>query len=282
MRANSGTDQAVDTLLRAARMTTCDWHIPLDQGLGPATRANPVPADTQRLSRVTTVRALARFESGRTAEALRDLLALMTLGRHLTWHTPGSYRLTGCGAEAMAIDAVAQHLCALSRRQLADLRDQLAHLPAPAALPDTVAVDKELLLSEFRRAGADNSSKSTLFRGFWSVGQSGIAARMDQVARLTALPHDQFPAAWSAYRADVGDNFIGDVTKSYQGMRELDDQLQVRRAMLLAAIEIRLAGPDATPTITDPFTHHPFRHTPPADNGFVVLSDGAPALRVGR
>ncbi len=101
------------------------------------------------------------------------------------------------------------------------------------------------------------------------------------------LPTEQFLKEWEAQVAKMKDNPVfGLLAPALGKCREAEARAHTRRAMLKAAIAIRLDGPSAAKNQIDPYDGKPFQFTP-FDGGFELRSklemkDKPMVLTVGR
>ena len=76
------------------------------------------------LTSLACLRARLRFEAGQNAEAIDDLLAAMTLGRHVSLTTKVSSRvLVGYAIEHRMIETLALYLPKLDAKTIKDLKE---------------------------------------------------------------------------------------------------------------------------------------------------------------
>src|SRR5439155_3890399 len=74
-------EYALQMMHRGATLRHCDWGISYEDGI--YVRLPHLPA-ARVLSALACLRARMRFEEGQSAEAIDDIVAAMTLGRHVS------------------------------------------------------------------------------------------------------------------------------------------------------------------------------------------------------
>ena len=125
-QAVADCEPAIALVHRAARLSFCDWEI--DAGAGANTTIEhyePVRA----LARLMTLSARTHFEKGLAEAGVRDIQAMLALGRHAGSNDLAVSRLMHTAIEAQAILTLARYLPKLSRDELAELRDSLKKMP---------------------------------------------------------------------------------------------------------------------------------------------------------
>src|SRR5262245_16652820 len=100
-------EYALQMLHRGAALTKCDWGIGYEDGV--FLRLPQVNA-ARVLSSFACMRARKRFEEGKHSEAIDDLVAAMTLSRHLSREGGFIPLLVGYQIEARMIETLAEHL----------------------------------------------------------------------------------------------------------------------------------------------------------------------------
>jgi hypothetical protein len=309
-------EYALTMLHQGAALKRCEWGISPEQGInvrlpqGPAARV---------LAALACLRARIRFEEGKTAEAVDDLIDTMTLGRHMTLTGTNIMLLVGFAIEHLATETLAHGLPRLDPGLIKDVKTRLDALPqgmdvAMALETEEVffldwfirivkgAKDKEALVAaldfvnleeEGKPRGTGNKARTFVEECGGSVTTmlrfaDETRAVYKQTGKMLHLPPDQFEKEFASQAANQAGNPIYKVFfPALVNMRRAQARMDVRRALLTAAIAVQVDGPDALKNHPDPVIGGPFEYVAnPA--GFELRSrlksrdDKAVTLTVGR
>jgi hypothetical protein len=124
------SEPALRELHRGAAYARCVWGLTLDDG---PELMLPHLGKARKLARVGLLRTQWNFQQGRPAEAISDLLATMTLGRHASSDSPIMVSLlVSYAMESQAVSVAAGYLDQLGpaeRKQLTEGLDRLPSMP---------------------------------------------------------------------------------------------------------------------------------------------------------
>jgi hypothetical protein len=259
-----------------------------------------------------------RFTEGKSAEAIEDLAAALTLGHHVSLDGSLIGVLVGYSIEARVNETLAAFLPRLDARLLADLKKRLDAVPAgnrPATAirqceENTLdwlirrvkrAKDKESLITLLSFIGlsgdkpGDANEKARAFVEKCGGSAEGIIKLVEEMrpsyalmARILDLPLDEFEKEFnreSRKRANnpVFEEFFPAVAK----VRDAQARAEVRRALFSAALAVARDGRDALRAHPDPIAGGLFEYAP-FEGGFELHSrfkgaDGKPVkLTVGQ
>jgi hypothetical protein len=209
----------------------------------------------------------ARFaqQSGDFSGAIDDLLASMSLARHIGMNRLLVDALVQIGIENRSVELLASMLPSLSRDQLKALAQRLDALPASTT-------GQQLLVAEFdhaqrsirqQQAGFVSVSMVDSMKGFYE----GLGGMID-----TQSPADfakSVDVKMDEYKLNTFAQTAGSTLKRF---RETAALLQVRLAMLRCAIEVQADGDAAVARSHDPFDDGaPFTMTR-TSSGFTLTS----------
>jgi hypothetical protein len=269
-----------------AALPRCDWAIGFEEGIG---QLLPQNDGTLVLSGLACLRARIRFEEGRDAEAVADLLAAMTLARHIS--QDNGYlvsTLVGYRIEERTSQTLATHLPNLNSRMLKDLKARLDGLPPGGNVAVTLRneekcsldwlvrlvkdVDRRIKSGEVKEkvlASVHEDLKQIIEKCGSPADFFKFAEEMRpwyaHMAGKWDVPLDQFDKEWERDQAKYADN---PVFKTYVPaivkVRRSQARADVRRALLAAAIDIELGGraglQDALKSHPDPVVGGPFEY----------------------
>src|SRR5262249_8642285 len=119
-------EYALRMMHRGAALPRCDWGICYDEGIHVRL---PHMAGARMLPSLTCLRARMRFESGQNAEAIDDIVAALTLGRHASQDGVLIAVLAGYSIEHRLSETLALYLPKLSAGMIQDLKTRLDNLP---------------------------------------------------------------------------------------------------------------------------------------------------------
>jgi hypothetical protein len=284
---------ALDVMHRGAKLPRCDWAIGwADEGL-----ANRLPylERARLLSALACLRARLRFENGQNVEATQDILAAMTLGRHVTLDGSLPSILTGYAIERRLGDTLAGYLLRLDARTLKDVDKALNALPAGGSLATGVREEQILESGWYVRKvkeAEDHEAALAVLSELWGSREEGRALLEEcggtsvgvvkyteelrswypQLARLMELPLDQFEqeqerAAIKFAANPMYKRFVPGILRC----RWQKAQADVRRALLSAALAVQLDGRDALKLHPDPVAGGPFEYVS-LEGGFELRS----------
>jgi hypothetical protein len=272
---------ALDMMQRGAALPRCDWGIGYEEGVGvlfPHARAARV------LCSLACLRARLRFEEGHPADALDDVVAAMTLGRHVSQDGVNVLLLTGYAIEDRMRDALALDLPRLDARAIKTLKKRLDALP-PSGSPAVAlkfeqqfalewlvgkikeAKDKDKLLALLIKL-CDSPEKGRAFFKECGGTVEGVLKYAEEtrqsyarMAKKLDLPLDQFEKEWDQEVARQAGNQVSHwvfpaLNKVYLWKVRAD----VRRALLSAALDVRLEGKEALKKHRDPVSGGPFEY----------------------
>jgi hypothetical protein len=307
-------DYALRMLRLGAALPRCEWGIGLEEGV--YTRLPQVTA-AWTLSSLACLRARKGFEEGRSADAVEDVVAAWTLGRHASLEGGFVALLVGYQVEHRMIETVAPYLPALDPATVKDLRSRFATLPPFRSQANALRSDEgrtldwlvlkvkgtkdrqgllDLLAWVDAAEGSerDSAAKARAFLDACGGTAEGLIKLADEVrpsyttlAEKISLPPEQFDKefereAVKQARNPVFKAFLSVLPK----LRRAQARADVRRTLFDAAIDIRLNGHEALKDHPDPVTGAPCEYAG-FPGGFELRSaytqDGKPlALTVGR
>jgi hypothetical protein len=282
-------EYALQMLHRGAWLRSCDWGVSYEDGV--FTRLPH--ADAARvLTSLAYLRARQRFEAGRVAEAIDDILASMTLARHVSLDRSLTTGLVGYMIEHRAIEALAHNLPKLDARTIRDLKTRIDALPpfgsqATALLTSEKeslewfirkvkeSKDTESLLgflgwvgiSEGKRDGGEQARAFLAACGGTAEGVLKFAhelpAHYATTARILDMPLDAVDREFKRESSKQAGNpvyqlFFPALTK----VRRARARADVRRALLAAAIAVQLDGKNALKDHVDPAAGGLFEYVP--------------------
>jgi hypothetical protein len=292
-----------------AALPRCDWGVAYeDEGLS----VRCPHGDAARvLCNLACLSARLHFEEDRDAEALSDLLAAMTLGRHVSRDGPFFMLLHGYAIEHRATETLALHLPKLDAKRIENLKTRLDALPKggrPATaikFEEIFALDwfvrhvratkdKESLLALLNRA-LDTPEKARAFLAECGGTAEGVLQCAEEtrqayarMAKTLDLPPDQVEKEFEREKKKQAGNPVFKILfPSLLKVRLLQARIDAGRALLSAALAVRLDGRDALKNHPDPVAGGSFDYEA-FEGGFELRSklkdgDGKPlTLTVGR
>ncbi|MCA9071907.1 MAG: hypothetical protein KDA84_23425, partial [Planctomycetaceae bacterium] len=139
------SEDSLRFLHRGAQLKTAAWGIAWDEG---PYALLPHLSKARELTRLALVRARVRFAEHQPKEAVDDIIASMTLGRHLSREgvivlIP---LLVDYAIESQSIEMLATHLRTLDAKTLAYVKQKLAALPPGVNLSKAMQGEKDVFL----------------------------------------------------------------------------------------------------------------------------------------
>ena len=260
-------------LRRGAAMPVCDWGLHLEDGPG---LLLPQLQKSRDLGRLGCLSMRRHFEEGRPAEAVEDLVAVLTLARHLSSDHTMIAMLVQFAIETVAHHAAAPYLMRLDAKDLQALSRRLDKLPPSATLRLSIELENEHLVGWLIKRIKEKMSPETIEKImggegtyttiFKAVGEDGAIKQLetlqkhyDDLAKALILPRDQQDAKVEEARKKMEANPFGkQLVPAVNKVRAAEDRVEVRRALFRAAIAVAKEGPDGATKIKDPGGDGPF------------------------
>jgi hypothetical protein len=302
-----------------AKLRRCDWGI--DWEADGIEVLLPQMGAARVLSSLACLRARIRFEEGRRAEALDDLVAAVAMGRQVSRDGSLIGVLVGYSIEARMAEAIALLVPELDPSSVRNLMARLNALPQGGNPAEGLraceektldwfinkvksAKDKEGLVavlhplavvaSHPEGQGHDQADEGRTLLERCGGTATGVLKFAEEtrpsyplMADRIGLPLPEFEKAFeSETKRQAGNPVFKLFFPAVAKVRNSQARAEVRRALLSAAFAVRLDGPDALKTHTDPVACAPFEYTR-FNGGFELRSrfgqDGQPlSLLVGR
>jgi RNA polymerase sigma factor (sigma-70 family) len=295
---------ALRMVRRGAARPRCDWAVDPQRGID-------IPyshADAARLlASLACLRARLRFEEGQTAEAVEDVVAALTLARHVSLDGTLDSLWAGYDIEHLMGQTLAPHLGGLDPGTIKDLQSRLGALPTGGsvaaattrmeeALLDWIdgevreARDRESLLAFLSQLCGQkgdppekNRAKGRAFLAECGGTAEGVLRFAHQMRRSHALlaakldlPPDRVAKELEREEMKLAGNPVFKVfAPVLHNVRRRQALADVRRALLSAALAVRLDGRDALAHHPDPVAGGPFDYVALAD-GFELRSRWKP------
>jgi hypothetical protein len=309
----ANSQHALEMLHNGAALPRCYWGISYENGY--YTRV-PHGHAARVLCSLACLRARLRFEEGQAAEALDDLVAALTLARHVTADGTLILVLQGYNIEPRMSETLARYLPKLGPGAIKGLKSRLDSLPAggsPASamtfeqrdfdwfirkIKDAKGEDQLLALVSLIAAsegpGRERQEESrALLKECGGTGATvaklleELRPCFERMARMLALPLDQFDSEWKREESSRSSNpLFSKLFGAFPRIRGVQARTDARRTLVQAALAVQLEGPVALKKVPDPFDGA-FDYVPFA-GGFelrskMVQADNKPvSLTVGR
>ena len=292
----AAADEALVEFQHGAASKQCDWEMSAEDG--------PLASTAHRgsileLASVSGLRARIRFRDGNTAGATTDLLAAMAAARHLSQDGSLASVLFAYKLENTLSVILAQNLFRFSEAQLKVLTERVDALPRGFTLGKALLAEKvqrndileiaqgaknreELITLLLERVPILQSNRSLATKivdgcggaveGFLRCANQQEAFYGEWVTKFD-LPPEQFERDYKAQLKEVSkDNpVMQQFTPALPRFRWTEAYCQTRRALLQAAIAVRLDGPSALHRHPDPYDRKPFSYSA-VDKGFRLNS----------
>ncbi len=159
-RARELVDQAeysLQMMQRGAALAHCDWGIGAEEGV--YTRL-PHGSAARVLASLACLRARMRFEEGRHAPAISDILAGMALSRNVSVGGSLILLLVGYNIEHRMGETLALCLPKLRAEEIQDLKKRLAALPTGGNAASAMHIAEKFDLDWLIRTVKDNCPRS--------------------------------------------------------------------------------------------------------------------------
>lgn len=286
-------DYSLKMMRYGAEQADCNWGLSMEEGVDALL---PYAPAARVLTSLSFVRARINMEDGHRDAAIDDIVSAMTLGRHVSVDGSLIAVLVGYSIEHRAQETLALYLVQLDAASVQKLKTRLDRVPPGARPVDGLKLEEATLewfirkvkamksndelvafLSKFTKNGdnRDDSEKGGEFLDECGGTAEGVVRFTEAVrpcfgraAKMLDLPMDRFVSEWERESAKESANpvfqrFFPAIAK----VRESQARHDVRKALLDAAIDIRLKGADARKDHLDPLVGKPLEYTE-FDGGF--------------
>jgi hypothetical protein len=309
-------EYSLTMLHQGAALRRCEWGVSPEQGIN--VRFTQAPA-SRLLAALACLRARIRFEEGKSAEAVDDIIDTLTLGRHMSLTGTNIMLLVGFAIEHLATETLACDLPKLDPGMIKDFKQRLDALPRGMNVATSLETEETFFLDWFVRIVKQAKDKESLVAALDFVNlepegkPSGSNAKArafveecggtvtgmlryaeetraiyKQTEKMLNLPLHQFEKEFESQSVKRSSNPIYRVFfPAVVNMRRAQARMDVRRALLMAAISVQLEGSDAVKNHPDPVIGGPFEYVA-FPGGFELLSklksrdDKPVTLTVGR
>ena len=307
-------EYALQMMRRGAALRNCDWGVSYEDGVF---LLLPQGSAARLLTSLARLRAGLRFEAGQNAEAVEDLVAAITLGRHVSQGGGFIMLLVGYHIEYRVSETLARYLPQLDAKAIKDVKTRLDGLPPYGSQSTALLTCEKESLEWFIRKVKEKKDKESLLAFLSWVGltegnrDSGEKARAflqdcggtaegvikfatealpsyDLLAKKLDLPLDEFEKEFERESTKQADNPVYKVFfPALAKVRQSKARADVRRTLFSAALDVQLNGKDTLKDHTDPVAGGPFEYVA-FEGGFELHSkfkgqDDKPfTLTVGR
>jgi hypothetical protein len=272
-----------------AALKQCDWAIRWEEegidALLPQMNAARV------LTTLACVRARINFDEGRNADAIDEMIAAMTLGRHISLDGSLICILVGYAIENRTSEMLAMYLPKLDAKTLKSLQTRVQALPQSGIPAKALLTCEEKTLTWFARKVESAKDTERLLALLSFVGMSegkpgdpnekaraflkecggtadGILKWVAEtrpsyvrIAKKMDLPLDEFNKEFELETKNQANNPVFKVFfPAIPHCRRSQARADIRRALFAAAIAVQLGGQDALKTHPDPVVGGSFEY----------------------
>jgi hypothetical protein len=285
-------DYALQMMHDGAALPHCAWGTAEEQGINARL---PHGAAARVLCNLACLRARLRFEEGKNKEAVDDLLATLIMGRHVTLAGTNIMLLVGYALEHRVYETLAQELPRLDAGLIRYVKERMAALPVgmtPAGATRSeekffldwfirsvkLAKDKEnlvtllapLFISEGKPEAAELEKKAREFLESCGGTADGVVKKAEEtrmsyklIANKLELPLADFEKEFEQEAAkQAGNPVFKAFFSAMVNVRRATARVDVRRALLLAALDVQLEGQGALKNHADPVIGGMFEYIP--------------------
>jgi hypothetical protein len=293
-------EYALTMLHQGAAQRRCDWGVSPEEGI--YVRFPQAPA-SRVLAALACLRARIRFEEGKGAQAVDDIVAALTLGRHVSLAGTNLMLLVGFAIEHLAIETLAHDLPKLDAGLIRGLAKRLDALPTGMNTATATETEETFFLDWFIRRAKGAKDKEALVTAldFINIEPEGkprgpvnkarafieecggtpegvlrlaeeTRASYKRTARMLSQPLDQFEKEFESEGAKQSANPVYKFFfPAVVNVRRAQARIEARRALLMAALAVQLDGREALKNHPDPVVGGPFEYVP-IPGGFELRS----------
>lgn len=298
----SRAEYALQLMHQGAALRGCDWAVDWDaEGIDALL---PYLSAARVLTSLACLRARIHFQEGRAEQGVDDLVAAITVGRHVSQDGSLIAILVAYNIEGRMSEMLALSLPRLDAQRIRALKARLDALPAAGTAATGLRVAEENSVAWFIRQVRQAKDRATLLALLGrlsparptdkSVTEKGQAfldecgGSADGVVRFAkgaqpsyvlmatklALPMEAFATELERERhKQAGNPVFRAFFPAMDKIRLSQARAEVRRALLAAALAVQVDGPGALKTHPDPMVGGAFDYAP-FEGGFELRSKG--------
>jgi hypothetical protein len=295
-------EYALTMLHQGAAHRRCDWGVSPEEGI--YVRFPQAPA-SRVLAALACLRARIRFEDGQGAQAVDDIVAALTLGRHMSLTGTNIMLLVGFAIEHLAIETLAHDLPRLDAGLIRGLSTRLDALPTGMNTAMAMETEETFFLDWIIRKAKGAKDKETLVTALDFINNEPEGKPHGPVNKARAfveecggtpegllrLAEETRASYKRTVKSEEAKQSANPVYKIFfpavVNVRRAQARIEARRALLMTALAVQLDGRDALKDHPDPIVGGPFEYVPIPD-GFELRSKFKPrenkpiTLTVGR
>ena len=245
-------DPAFEQLRKGAACLRCDWGVDPKQGTA-AQLPHLEPART--LSNLTRLRARLLFQQRRHTEAMDDVVALLTLSRHVGSDSFIIAKLMEAGIADSGVAAAASGVVGLPPDAARALMEKLERLPNSMPVAEVVRREGQSIVSEVR----ESKSMTAAARDALAAEVARLYAEVEQ---HLALPFEQSFApvqTWEKKR-QAASPAAQKLVPSLRTCRVAVAAAETRVQMLFVAAAVRVDGRREVHRFNEPHAKGPFAY----------------------
>jgi hypothetical protein len=279
----AAAEEALVEFHHGAASKRCEWGVSVEDG---ALANTAHRGAIMELVAVSGLRARLRFRDGDTPGAISDAVAAIAAARHLSVDGSLASVLFAYRLEKATTGVLAQNLFRLSPEHLNELATALDALPSGSSLGTAFESEKlsridllvvaqnannreDLVKELLNKAPVLNSNRRLAeeivdacggtIKGFVDCVRQQQSFYASWAPRF-ALPPEQFEKTYNPEFEELAraNPFVRQFTPALPRFRWAEAYAQTRRALLQAAIAIRLDGPKELSRHLDPYDKNPF------------------------
>ena len=245
-------DSSLRMLRRGAKYSQCYWG--LERGKGEDTLLTH-PSVARQLAKIAVLRARYNIIKNRPAEGIADLMATLTLGRHVGADGPIISYMVQTAIEDIVIEAAADSLMIMKPADLKLLAISLNNVPVGGTFATAIEQEKDFFIPSSQL----NQPKTKVALELWKT-----------LAPIAELPPQQFKNKLNGITSD--NPLFKEMTQGIQYISYFQAASRTKMDMLKAAIRIRLEGSQAVSVTKDIYGDGPYKYEK-LPSGFKLTSD---------
>jgi hypothetical protein len=272
---------------RGAAIRQCDWGISYEDGV---LLLLPQGSAARQLTALARLRGRMRLEAGQTKDGIDDFIAALILARHISQGGGFIMILVGYAIENRLSESLALYLPKLDAKTLKDLKARLEALPPFGSQVTSLLTCERESLDWFVRKVKETKDKQSLLAllSFINVSEGKPGARdlardflqecggtaegiiqfaakarpsYERIAQKMDLAVDEFNKEFERESKGQADNPVYKVFfPALAKVRDARARMDVRRALMSAALDVQLNGKDALKNHDDPVAGGKFEY----------------------
>lgn len=236
---------AINACVRAGPLDTCDWG---DTWTGAGFKTITQWFDVRSVAGLVLLRARFAFDAGMDRQGFEDVVSALRMSRHFGRGGVMISQLIAFAVEHAAIEVAASGLTVRETVASRRFAGEIAELPTPISLAETVAFERAYFLGYVRPDEPETYNEAVTARLLKFYERLELALKREDKTDLEAIRNDK----------TLDPQLEGSFVTTLDDFLRASMYIRVKRALLLAALAEISDEPDGSDSVADPSDGLPF------------------------